>query len=59
MGLDGEFSELSNESLNLLGVSGIDLLSELLDGLVSLGGNGVGRVGSLNEFTTLQTRVRD
>lgn len=52
--LDGELAELGNEALDLLGVSGVNLLAELLDGLVGLGGDRVGRVGSLDELAALR-----
>ena len=53
LSLDGHFSKLSNESFDLLRLGLVDLGSELLDRLVGLGGNRVGRVGSLDQFSSL------
>jgi hypothetical protein len=49
LGLDVELAELSDEALDLLGLLGVDLLLELVEGLLRLGGDRVGRVGSLDE----------
>ena len=56
--LDGEFTELGNKALDLLGLLSVNLLAEFLDGLVGLGGDRVGRVGGLDELTALQEKKR-
>ena len=57
LGLDVELAELSDEALDLLGLLGVDLLLELVEGLLRLGGDRVGRVGSLDEVAAGPVRA--